>query len=85
MRSMKILTMSMAVVCSALFTACGTSKTYSDGYRPSIIDNRVDRHQYEQDRSHCERRVKESPSNLESTNNIRFRECLLRQGYQLLS
>ena len=85
MRSMKILTMSMAMVCSALFAACGTSKTYSDGYRPSIIDNRVDRHQYEQDRSHCERRVKESPSNLESTNNIRFRECLLRQGYQLLS
>ena len=82
---MKILFKAIAMVCAALLAACGSVKTSPDGYRPSIVDNRLNMQQYEQDRSHCERLVKQSPSNLESTNNIRFRECLLNQGYQLLS
>ncbi|WP_333845767.1 hypothetical protein [Limnohabitans sp.] len=40
---------------------------------------------FEKDRSDCEQSVKNAPSNMESTNSIRFKECLVKKGYKLMS
>jgi predicted outer membrane protein len=74
-----------ATILGAIFvSACGTT-TKHNPYRPAIIENAVDMNQFEKDRSDCEQSVTKAPSNMESTNSIRFKECLVKKGYRLLS
>ncbi len=69
----------------ALLSACALSSNGDATYHPSIILQGVDLRQYETDRRGCESSVERNPSNLESTNQIRFRECLISKGYKLMS
>ena len=73
------------VLCAATLAACGTTASKYNPYRPAIIENSVDMNQYEKDRSDCEQSVTSAPSNMESTNNTRFKECLVKKGYKLMS
>jgi uncharacterized protein YaiI (UPF0178 family) len=82
---MKSMIKMAAVLCAAALAACGTTTSRGNPYRPAIIENAVDMNQYEKDRSDCEQSVTKSPSNMESTNDIRFKECLVKKGYKLLS
>lgn len=75
----------ISILCAALLTACSGTPTKHSPYRPAIIENAVDMNQYEKDRSDCEQSVTKAPSNMESTNSIRFKECLVKKGYKLLS
>ncbi len=68
--------------CFLVLSACST---VSEPYHPVILEQGVDMQKFRVDRNTCERAVTEKPSNLESTNNIRFRECLIGKGYKLLS
>jgi hypothetical protein len=69
----------------ATLAACGAIVSQQNPYRPAIMENAVDMNQFEKDLSDCEKNVKSAPSNMESTNSFRFRECLVKKGYQLLS
>jgi hypothetical protein len=82
---MKSLVKLTTIMCAVFLTACGATPTKHSPYRPAIIENAVDMKQYEKDRSECEQSVTKAPSNMESTNSIRFKECLLKKGYRLLS
>lgn len=65
-----------------ILSACST---VSDPYHAVILEQGVDIQKFRVDRNACERAVVEKPSNLDSTNSIRFRECLIGKGYKLLS
>ena len=67
-----------------LISACSNMSSNQGAYRPAILQEAVDMDKYEQDRSDCEQAVKQSPSNMESTNSIRLRECLVKKNYKLL-
>jgi hypothetical protein len=67
-----------------LISACSAMSSNQGAYRPAIMQEAIDMDKYEQDRSDCEQAVKQSPSNMESTNSIRFRECLVKKNYKLL-
>jgi PBP1b-binding outer membrane lipoprotein LpoB len=73
------------ILCAVFITACAATPSRHNPYRPAIIENAVDMNQYEKDRSDCEQSVTKAPSNMESTNSIRFKECLVKKGYRLLS
>jgi ABC-type uncharacterized transport system auxiliary subunit len=74
-----------AILCAAFLAACGATPSKQDAYRPAILENAVDMQKFEKDRSDCEQSVKNAPSNMESTNSIRFKECLVKKGYKLMS
>lgn len=82
---MKISSKAISMLGVFLLVACGSTSSNNGAYRPAILENAVDMNKYEQDRSDCERSVKNAPSNMESTNSIRFRECVTKKGYKLLS
>jgi len=81
---MKISSVSITFLCAVFLVACGTTASNAGAYRPAIMQNGVNMDKYEQDRSECEQAVKQSPSNMESTNSVRFRECLAKKNYKLL-
>jgi hypothetical protein len=68
-----------------LITACQSSSSSSATYNPSIITDGVDMKQYEIDKRNCLLEIQRSYANIESTNQIRFRECLIGKGYKLMS
>ena len=80
---MATFTNSIALTCLFL-SACGSTSSGQGAYRPAIIQEAVDMDKYEADRSSCEKAVRQNPSNMESTNSIRFRECLVNKNYKLL-
>jgi len=75
----------LPALCAVLLAACGAIPANQNPFRPAIIENAVDMNQYEKDRSDCEKTITSAPSNMESTNSIRFKECLVKKGYKLLS
>jgi succinate dehydrogenase/fumarate reductase-like Fe-S protein len=82
---MKTVTKLITVLCAVFLTACGAIPANHNPFRPAIIENAVDMNQYEKDRSDCEKGVTNAPSNMESTNSLRFRDCLVKKGYKLMS
>ena len=83
--TMKSLTNPITVLCVVFLSACGAIPANRNPFQPAIIENAVDMNQYGKDRSDCEKTIINAPSNMASTNNIRFKECLVRKGYKLLS
>jgi hypothetical protein len=81
--NMATFTNSIALTCLFL-SACGSTSSGQGAYRPAIIQEAVDMDKYEADRSSCEKAVRQNPSNMESTNSIRFRDCLVNKNYKLL-
>lgn len=81
--NVKIFTKSI-VLLSLFLSACGSMSSSASAYHPAIIQEAVDMDKYEADRSSCEKAVRQNPSNMESTNSIRFRECLVNKNYKLL-
>jgi len=78
-------TFTNSIVLTCLFlSACGSTSSNQGAYHPAIIQEAVDMDKYEADRSSCEKAVRQNPSNMESTNSIRFRECLVNKNYKLL-
>jgi hypothetical protein len=85
MTMMKSLIKLTTILCAVFITACAATPSRHNAYRTAIIEAGVDMNQFEKDRSDCEQNVTKAPSNMESTNSIRFKECLVKKGYRLLS
>jgi len=85
MTLMNILFKLTTILFVATLAACGATASKHNPYRPAIIESDVDMNQYEKDLSDCEQNVKSAPSNMESTNSFRFKDCLVKKGYKLLS
>jgi hypothetical protein len=69
----------------AFFLTLSACTTANHAFQSVIIEQGVDMQKFKADRSACEQLVTEKPSNLESTNSLRFRECLINKGYRLMS